>query len=81
MAVEKEIIKCESIFSDDSLHRYMLSKVWDIKKIKITVPRKEYDKINITATNTEKEIEEKDYYMPMVELIYRILEKEGKIDE
>lgn len=29
MAVEKEIIKCESIFSDDSLHRYMLSKVWD----------------------------------------------------
>lgn len=53
----------------------------NIKKIKITVPRKEYEKINISATNTEKEIEEKDYYMPMVELIYRILEKEGKIDE
>ncbi len=29
MAVEKATIKCESIFSDDSVHRYVMTKVWD----------------------------------------------------
>lgn len=29
MAVEKATIRCEAIFSDDSEHRYLLSKIWN----------------------------------------------------
>ncbi|WP_294909606.1 DUF1643 domain-containing protein [uncultured Ruminococcus sp.] len=29
MTTERATIKCEAVFSDDSLHRYSLSKIWD----------------------------------------------------
>ena len=29
MTIEKVTIKCEAVFSDDSQHRYALSKIWD----------------------------------------------------
>ncbi len=37
MPIETSTIKCKSIFSDDSLHRYSLQKVWDKSKPLVNV--------------------------------------------
>ena len=37
MLTEKSIMKTETVFSDDRLHRYLLRKEWDAKKSKATI--------------------------------------------
>ena len=37
MLTDKAILKTETIFSDDRLHRYLLRKEWDTKKPKATI--------------------------------------------
>nr|DAP46783.1 MAG TPA: Protein of unknown function (DUF1643) [Caudoviricetes sp.] len=53
MTTERATIKCESIFSDDSLHRYSLSKIWDktlpISNVITIAPSEDY---NITSDMT-----------------------------
>lgn len=55
MTTERATIKCEAVFSDDSLHRYFLSKVWDktkpIANIITIAPSEDYNVSSDMTTN------------------------------
>lgn len=54
MPIETATIKCKSIFSDDSQHRYSLQKVWDKSKPLVNVisisPSEDYNVISDLTT-------------------------------
>ena len=37
MVIEKDVIKCESVFNDDRTHRFLWKRVWDKDKPSVTV--------------------------------------------
>lgn len=55
MTTERATIKCEAVFSDDSLHRYSLSKIWDktlpIANVITIAPSEDYNVSNDMTTN------------------------------
>lgn len=54
MPIETHTIRCKSIFSDDSLHRYSLKKIWDKSKPLVNVvsisPSEDYNVVSDLTT-------------------------------
>ena len=55
MTTERATIKCEAVFSDDSLHRYSLSKIWDktlpLANVITIAPSEDFNVTSDTATS------------------------------
>lgn len=71
MATEKSIIKCESVFSDDSTHRYTMTKIWDknlpLANVITIAPSEDY---NISSDLTTTIICNNVYFLGMGGVIF-----------